>query len=102
MRESESIYSRIIKTTRTEKEKKSKTSSLIKLIDLDAQISLDLINILNNLKESQSKKELNIEENEIVIDSMEVLENHLLERVRIDLIINEDKKLKNRKSDIIN
>ena len=102
LRESESIYSRIIKTTRTEKEKKSKTSSLIKLIDLDAQISLDLINILNNLKESQSKKELKIEENEIVIDSMEVLENHLLERVRIDLIINEDKKLKNRKSDIIN
>ena len=49
--ESESIYSRIIKTTRTEKEKKSKTSSLIKLIDLDAQISLDLINILNKITE---------------------------------------------------
>tara|TARA_B100001013_G_scaffold233155_1_gene143341 strand:- start:311 stop:874 length:564 start_codon:yes stop_codon:yes gene_type:complete len=102
LRESESVYSKIIKTTRTEKGKKSKTNSLIKLIDLDAQISLDLINILNNLKESQSKKELNIEKNEIVIDSMEVLENHLLERVEIDLIRNEDKKLKNRKSDIIN
>jgi len=96
LRESESIYGRIIKAVRTEKGKKLKKDSLVKLIDLDAQISIDLINILNNLKESQSKKKLNIEENEAVIDSMEVLENHLLKRVEIDLIKNEDEKVKSQ------